>query len=172
MPGKAASNRLHQYLVIEPALMILRVGTESASRPAHSIICIIRPSLISRARLSKARNNLRPPNRVPLSVPSPDLPFSSFRATSSPPPLLLSPRLAGAASMFSGYRAAISSTRAAHFQPSSHAFLRPSSTPALPRHPFSRAMSATTARPDPFRPAARVAGQRQDVWCAGTRILL
>ncbi|GAT25930.1 kynurenine aminotransferase [Aspergillus luchuensis] len=25
-------------------------------------------------------------------------------------------------------------------------------------------MSATTARPDPFKPAARVAGQRQDVW--------
>ncbi|KAL2823945.1 pyridoxal phosphate-dependent transferase [Aspergillus cavernicola] len=27
-----------------------------------------------------------------------------------------------------------------------------------------RAMSATAARPDPFRPAKRVAGQRQDVW--------
>jgi hypothetical protein len=26
-------------------------------------------------------------------------------------------------------------------------------------------MSATAARPDPFRPAKRVAGQRQDVWC-------
>jgi kynurenine aminotransferase len=27
-------------------------------------------------------------------------------------------------------------------------------------------MSATAARPDPFRPAKRVAGQRQDVWYA------
>lgn len=25
-------------------------------------------------------------------------------------------------------------------------------------------MSATASRPDPFRPAKRVAGQRQDVW--------
>ncbi|CRL23679.1 Pyridoxal phosphate-dependent transferase, major domain [Penicillium camemberti] len=28
----------------------------------------------------------------------------------------------------------------------------------------ARAMSATASRPDPFRPAKRVAGQRQDVW--------
>lgn len=28
----------------------------------------------------------------------------------------------------------------------------------------ARTMSATAARPDPFRPAQRVAGQRQDVW--------
>lgn len=28
-----------------------------------------------------------------------------------------------------------------------------------------RAMSATTRRDDPFKPAARVAGQKQDVWC-------
>lgn len=28
-----------------------------------------------------------------------------------------------------------------------------------------RTMSATAARADPFKPAARVAGQRQDVWC-------
>lgn len=36
----------------------------------------------------------------------------------------------------------------------------------LPRLPGlgARAMSATAARPDPFRPAKRVAGQRQDVW--------
>lgn len=27
-----------------------------------------------------------------------------------------------------------------------------------------RAMSATTRREDPFKPAARVAGQKQDVW--------
>ncbi|GKZ43404.1 hypothetical protein AbraIFM66951_004503 [Aspergillus brasiliensis] len=66
--------------------------------------------------------------------------------------------------MFSGHRAAILSTRAIKSQASSVAFLRPSSTPALPRCPLSRAMSATTARPDPFKPAARVAGQRQDVW--------
>ncbi|KAJ5108006.1 arylformamidase [Penicillium angulare] len=41
---------------------------------------------------------------------------------------------------------------------------RPSSV--LPRLPGFRAreMSATAARPDPFRPAKRVAGQRQDVW--------
>jgi hypothetical protein len=39
--------------------------------------------------------------------------------------------------------------------------------PAQPRIPVSgvRAMSATAPRPDPFRPAKRVAGQRQDVWC-------
>jgi hypothetical protein len=30
----------------------------------------------------------------------------------------------------------------------------------------ARTMSATAARPDPFKPAARVAGQRQDVWYA------
>lgn len=36
-----------------------------------------------------------------------------------------------------------------------------SSSPALP--PL-RAMSATTRREDPFKPAARVAGQKQDVW--------
>ncbi|KAJ5665878.1 arylformamidase [Penicillium maclennaniae] len=37
---------------------------------------------------------------------------------------------------------------------------------ALPRLPGYRArgMSATAARPDPFKPAKRVAGQRQDVW--------
>jgi kynurenine aminotransferase len=36
---------------------------------------------------------------------------------------------------------------------------------ALPRLGLgARAMSATAARPDPFRPAKRVAGQRQDVW--------
>lgn len=29
-----------------------------------------------------------------------------------------------------------------------------------------RAMSATTRREDPFKPAARVAGQKQDVWYA------
>ncbi|KAJ5504324.1 hypothetical protein N7463_007198 [Penicillium fimorum] len=35
----------------------------------------------------------------------------------------------------------------------------------LPRPTYSaRAMSATASRPDPFRPAKRVAGQRQDVW--------
>lgn len=27
-------------------------------------------------------------------------------------------------------------------------------------------MSATAARRDPYKPAARVAGQKQDVWCA------
>ena len=36
----------------------------------------------------------------------------------------------------------------------------------------ARAMSATAARPDPFRPAKRVAGQRQDVWYAATRYKL
>ncbi|KAJ5380374.1 aminotransferase [Penicillium cataractarum] len=36
----------------------------------------------------------------------------------------------------------------------------------LPRLPSlgARTMSATASRPDPFRPAKRVAGQRQDVW--------
>lgn len=36
----------------------------------------------------------------------------------------------------------------------------------LPRLPGfgARTMSATAPRPDPFRPAKRVAGQRQDVW--------
>lgn len=45
-------------------------------------------------------------------------------------------------------------------------FSRPSSI--LPRLPGlrTREMSATAARPDPFRPAKRVAGQRQDVWYA------
>ncbi|GLA18278.1 hypothetical protein AnigIFM62618_005433 [Aspergillus niger] len=66
--------------------------------------------------------------------------------------------------MFSGHRAAFFSNRAIKIQPSLAVTLRPSSTPTLPRQPFSRAMSATTARPDPFKPAARVAGQRQDVW--------
>ncbi|KAJ6029498.1 hypothetical protein N7444_012485 [Penicillium canescens] len=39
-------------------------------------------------------------------------------------------------------------------------------SPTLPRLSGfgARPMSATAARPDPFRPAARVAGQRQDVW--------
>jgi kynurenine aminotransferase len=39
-------------------------------------------------------------------------------------------------------------------------------SPSLPRLSAfgARPMSATAARPDPFRPAARVAGQRQDVW--------
>lgn len=31
-------------------------------------------------------------------------------------------------------------------------------------------MSATAARPDPFKPARRVAGQRQDVWYEMTKI--
>jgi kynurenine aminotransferase len=31
-----------------------------------------------------------------------------------------------------------------------------------------RAMAATAARAAPFKPAARVAGQRQDVWCVST----
>lgn len=37
---------------------------------------------------------------------------------------------------------------------------------SLLRPPASaaRTMSATAARPDPFSPAKRVAGQRQDVW--------
>lgn len=35
-----------------------------------------------------------------------------------------------------------------------------------PRTLFRRAMSATSARSDPFRPAKRVAGQKQDVWYA------
>lgn len=41
---------------------------------------------------------------------------------------------------------------------------RPSSV--VPRLPGLgvREMSATAVRPDPFRPARRVAGQRQDVW--------
>jgi hypothetical protein len=45
------------------------------------------------------------------------------------------------------------------------------SAPAtLPRPGYSaRAMSATASRPDPFRPAKRVAGQRQDVWYAVSR---
>jgi len=36
--------------------------------------------------------------------------------------------------------------------------------PVVPIVPL-RAMSATTRRRDPFKPAARVAGQKQDVWC-------
>ncbi|KAJ5415694.1 hypothetical protein N7465_004389 [Penicillium sp. CMV-2018d] len=40
-----------------------------------------------------------------------------------------------------------------------------SSAPLILRPGYSaRAMSATASRPDPFRPAKRVAGQRQDVW--------
>lgn len=39
------------------------------------------------------------------------------------------------------------------------------SSPSFPRTSQpARAMSATTARRDPYKPAARVAGQRQDVW--------
>ena len=38
-----------------------------------------------------------------------------------------------------------------------------SRVPPVPRVPL-RAMSATTRREDPFKPAARVAGQKQDVW--------
>ncbi|KAJ5632513.1 kynurenine aminotransferase [Penicillium lividum] len=38
----------------------------------------------------------------------------------------------------------------------------PTIRPGLPG--FARTMSATAPRPDPFRPAKRVAGQRQDVW--------
>jgi len=40
------------------------------------------------------------------------------------------------------------------------------SSAPLPRIPGygARTMSATTARADPFKPAKRVAGQRQDVW--------
>lgn len=37
---------------------------------------------------------------------------------------------------------------------------------AVPRTWFRRAMSAPSARSDPFRPAKRVAGQKQDVWYA------
>lgn len=36
--------------------------------------------------------------------------------------------------------------------------------PRIIHRPGVRAMSATAPRPDPFRPAKRVAGQRQDVW--------
>ena len=125
--------------------------------------------LISAVRPSKARNySWRLPKRVPLCLPGSD---SLFRYLSyhSPLSLLFSPALlqflGPAASMFSGHRAAFFSTRAIKIQPSLAVTLRPSSTPTLPRQPFSRAMSATTARPDPFKPAARVAGQRQDVWC-------
>ncbi|KZN85717.1 putative aminotransferase [Penicillium chrysogenum] len=41
-------------------------------------------------------------------------------------------------------------------------FFAPATLPR-PGH-GARAMSATASRPDPFRPAKRVAGQRQDVW--------
>ncbi len=37
---------------------------------------------------------------------------------------------------------------------------------AVPCTLFRRAMSATSARSDPFRPAKRVAGHKQDVWYA------
>ncbi|KAI9373793.1 pyridoxal phosphate-dependent transferase [Aspergillus egyptiacus] len=61
--------------------------------------------------------------------------------------------------MLSGYR---SSAAIVTNLPSPLPFTR------LPRPRFPplgvRAMSATAARPDPFRPAKRVAGQRQDVW--------
>ncbi|BCR83445.1 kynurenine--oxoglutarate transaminase [Aspergillus chevalieri] len=61
------------------------------------------------------------------------------------------------------------------FSPSSAILKKSSILPAisctyrsslLPRihFPGVRTMTATAARPDPFRPAARVAGQRQDVW--------
>lgn len=55
----------------------------------------------------------------------------------------------------------------------SHPHLTPPITPLTPLNPLNpltpliplRAMSATPRRKDPFKPAARVAGQKQDVWC-------
>lgn len=45
------------------------------------------------------------------------------------------------------------------------------SSPSFPRTSQpARAMSATTARRDPYKPAARVASQRQDVWYAPHRL--
>lgn len=46
---------------------------------------------------------------------------------------------------------------------SSSKYLRPASINPSAFTPL-RAMSATTRREDPFKPAARVAGQKQDVW--------
>lgn len=42
--------------------------------------------------------------------------------------------------------------------------LRRTTSPRIILRGSVRAMSATPARADPFKPAARVAGQRQDVW--------
>ncbi|KNG81044.1 hypothetical protein ANOM_010814 [Aspergillus nomiae NRRL 13137] len=65
--------------------------------------------------------------------------------------------------MFLGHRTSISTAIAR--------FKTPAQQPLFSRHtsprfldPRARAMSATTSRADPFRPAKRVAGQRQDVW--------
>ncbi|KAE8358871.1 pyridoxal phosphate-dependent transferase [Aspergillus caelatus] len=65
--------------------------------------------------------------------------------------------------MFSGYRTSIS-TAIARFKTPTQQPLFSRHTPPRFLDPRARAMSATTSRADPFRPAKRVAGQRQDVW--------